>query len=116
MSDDPRTTTKLEAELPEWLLASTLELSRITEESQSRYSLSTKKDSRTDGMADISTASSLSCGLERTTTEVFQPLGERQTALKNRIIFMVVDYVGLKDVVVDENIDELISRINTNHT
>ena len=58
-------------------------------------------------MADISTVSSISCGLEKTTTEVFQPLGERQAALKNRINFMVVDYVGLKDVVADDNIDEL---------
>ena len=69
MSNDLRTTTKLEVELPEWLLASTLELSRITEESQSRYSVSTKKDSKTDEMADISTASALSCGFEKTTTE-----------------------------------------------
>ena len=107
MSNDPRTTTKLEAELPEWLLASTLELSRITEESQSRYSLSTKKDSRTDEMADISTASALSCGFKKTTTEAFHPLGERQNVLKNRIKFMIVDYNGLKDLAVDEELDEL---------
>ena len=81
MSNDSRKTT-------------ILELSRITEESRSRYSNSTKKDSKTEEMADTSTASAISCGLEKTTTEVFHPLGERQTDLKNRIKFMIVDYMG----------------------
>ena len=55
-------------------------------------------------MADILTASAL---FEKTTTEVFHPLGERQTSLRNRIKFMIVDYMSLKDVVADEDVNEM---------
>ena len=79
-----------------------LELSKITEESRSNYSDSTKKDSKTEEMANMSLASVLSCGLEKTTTEVFHPLGERQSKLKERIKFLINDYISLKDLVVDD--------------
>ena len=84
-----------------------LDLSKITEESCSNYSDSTKKDSKSEAMANTSTASVISCGLEKTTTKVFHPLGERQSKLKERIKFMIANYLSLKDFVIDKELDEM---------
>ena len=58
-------------------------------------------------MADTSTASAISCGLEKTTMEVFHPFGERQSDLKNQIKFMIIYYMGVKDVVISEDLNEM---------